>query len=594
MIKGTAGFSLSKKLVSGVSFIIIAQLLACWLIYGKLSDVRMLLESAVTEQSSRNEITRLLDGGITLLTGSLIFQILLAIAVIFYFRRWPLNTLRRIIDIFNRSNHSDGDISASLPVTSQDEFALLAESYNTFSLNLRKTIDKARQYTVSAAIGSANMYKVVADARIRVKSQEEKASLVFQSSSEATTAIEDIAKNTSVISDKNTANLRDANDSAAELRKVADQIGHIHGLLTGFNQTVVQLSQNSDNIRNVVTLVQEFSDQTNLLALNAAIEAARAGENGRGFAVVADEVRSLSHKVSQATGEISKNINEMSELVESTREGTKEIQSYTGKAKGVIQASSSQLDKMVQDFEQTNEQLISISSAIEQVSVTNKESHHHVSEIAQLSKTISMQMESSQTHSENLEMATEKTQELLSSFVVGFGLLEDFIVTGREWRQQANDAIEQLAKSGANIFDTNYQPVPDTNPQKYTVSYMQPFERALQPLADSFIRERKEFIYAIVIDRNGYMPTHHSHVSKPMTGNFEADLANSRHQKIYKNTRSEVRRVANTEPCLLQTYIRDTGEIISELSQPIFVNGKHWGAFLMGFKAEELISEKVS
>jgi len=301
------------------------------------------------------------------------------------------------------------------------------------------------------------------------------------------------------------------------------------------------LSQNSDNIRNILTLVQEFSDQTNLLALNAAIEAARAGDNGRGFAVVADEVRNLSHKVNEATGEISKNISEMSILVDNTKKGTLDIQSYTENTQTVISETSSQFEKMVQDFDTVNEQLINISSAIEELSVTNKESHRSVSDIAELSKDIRKEMDSSEEFSDNLEVSTEQTQELLSRFIIGYGGFENMIITARSWREEVQGALAELSNQGVNLFDTNYQAVANTNPQKYTVSYMQVYEKVIQPIIDRFVKERPDFIYALPLDNNGYVPIHHAHLSKPMTGDVEADTLHSRHQKIY-NYRAEVRR----------------------------------------------------
>ena len=76
-------------------------------------------------------------------------------------------------------------------------------------------------------------------------------------------------------------------------------------------------------------------------------------------------------------------------------------------------------------------------------------------------------------------------------------------------------------------------------------------------------------IYALAIDRNGYLPTHHSQFSKPMTGDCDQDLLNSRHMRIYYSNQTEVRRATSTASMLLQTYMRDTGEVIYDLSMPV-------------------------
>jgi methyl-accepting chemotaxis protein len=136
-----------------------------------------------------------------------------------------------------------------------------------------------------------------------------------------------------------------------------------------------------------------------------------------------------------------------------------------------------------------------------------------------------------------------------------------------------------------DVFDQTYRPVGETVPQKFLTSYTDVFAREFQSLVD---QARKELgsIYALTTDLNGYIPVHHSDVSAPMTGNPEVDIPNSRHQKIYFSVETEKRRSRNTEPFLFQTYMRDTGEILNDLSLPIRIQGRHWGAMVCGFKPE--------
>ncbi len=582
-------FTLTRKIIGNVGFLLLFQLLTFWLAYSHIRDTRTLLQQGATDSGLPEQLATQLDNQMLAMTMITLVSVAVAVGIMLYMRHLFLHPIQGITQILRGITEKDGDISATLPITTQDEIADMARSYNQFAENLRNIIDKTRRRTVSVALGSTRLDKMIHSAHQRVDRQEMNATQVFQSSSEATRAIDEIARHTNAISEQNSANLEEANASSQRLITLTEQVATVGHLLEGFNETVNLLSTNSENIRTILTMVQEFSDQTNLLALNAAIEAARAGENGRGFAVVADEVRNLSHKVNNATGEISKNIAEMSQLVETTKKGTQEIQNYTDNTQTVIGDTATQFRKMVSDFDSVNTQLIEISAAIEELSITNKESHRNVSEIAELSKSIKTDMEDSKKYADELEVATEQTQELLSRFIIGRGGFENMILTAREWVNQIQQALHDLAGRGINLFDTNYQPIPNTNPQKYNLSYVSAYEPVIQPLIDRFIQERPEFIYVVPVDRNGFLPAHHKHLSKPMTGDFETDNLNSRHLKIYNNSRAEKRRAANTEPFLLQTYTRDTGEVLNNLSLPLYIDGKHWGALIMGFTPDRLL-----
>ncbi len=584
-------FTLTRKIIGNVGFLMLLLLLVLWLTYSSHAEVIELLQQYPADSELVRKVTDVQTQNLYIIAAAIGIALLAAVVLIFFMRHLFLRPIKAITGVLQAIKANEGDISGNVPKFTHDEIAEMAAAYNSFAGNLRGVIAKIRRRSVHVALGSTQLSKVIQHAHERVARQESLASLVFQSSSEATQAISDIAQHTAGITSQNGQNLQDAQRSSGELANVVDQIQAVGKLVREFKGTVDQLMDNSTQISQIVRMVEEFSEQTNLLALNAAIEAARAGESGRGFAVVADEVRSLAKKVSEATEQINKNISSMTHLVENTQRGTAEIQTYAGNAESVIVDTASQFTKMVGDFDAVNSQLTNISAAIEELSITNSESHDHVSQITALSREVKEDIDASRGFSDQLEVSTEETQELLSRFIIGYGGFEHIIQTARGWRDEIQTALQRLADDGANLFDTQYQPVAHTNPAKYRVTYGRQFEQIIQPLVDSYIKQRPEFIYAVPIDKNGYLPAHHSHVSQQPRGDFDYDNLHSRHQRIYHNSRAEIRRAENTAPFLLQTFIRDTGEILNDLSLPLQVNGRHWGALILGFTPEQLLAK---
>jgi len=111
-------------------------------------------------------------------------------------------------------------------------------------------------------------------------------------------------------------------------------------------------------------------------------------------------------------------------------------------------------------------------------------------------------------------------------------------------------------------------------------------ENILLPLQESYMID-PQFAYAVLVDVNGYVPVHNKRYNNMPTGDFNKDLAMSRSKRVYND---EIGLKASTfvsGSYLQQIYVRDTGEKMWDITAPIYVKGRHWGAFRVGFSMAE-------
>ncbi len=154
------------------------------------------------------------------------------------------------------------------------------------------------------------------------------------------------------------------------------------------------------------------------------------------------------------------------------------------------------------------------------------------------------------------------------------------------------EAIDNGALTLSDVMDTNYEEIMAFDPPKYHTRYDRYTDKAFLSLQDELLKI-SDLLYAIAFDVNGYLPTHNTIFSKPITGDNKIDLKGNRTKRIFTDAIS-VNCSKNKEPGFVQKYQRDTGEVIWDISSPIFVKGKHWGCFAVGFDLNQIHQNKRS
>lgn len=383
---------------------------------------------------------------------------------------------------------------------------------------------------------------------------------------------------------------RDA--SSAGQVSVQETIGRIHSVREETERSassLLDLQARSEEIQGITQIIDQVAGQTNLLALNAAIEAARAGEHGRGFAVVADEVRQLASKTTDATREIGQKLDTI----------YREINQSAATMGHLVQ----EVESVVWETEQVGQTLENIHGLSQQsesgISQITGAVQSHVAAIGEISSALAdveralavTEQEVALVSNGALQLADTAEQEYVE--IAGFELdtMHDRV------RHIASDAAERIGQvfedaiaSGRltldDLMDRDYRPIENTNPVKYRTRFDEFTDQVLPAIQEPILQSHQFVLYAGAVDSNGYFPTHNKRYSQPLTGNYDRDLANNRTKRIFGD-RTGNRCGSSTAPFLLQTYKRDTGEIMHDMSVPIRVKGRHWGGFRIGYRCED-------
>ena len=159
----------------------------------------------------------------------------------------------------------------------------------------------------------------------------------------------------------------------------------------------------------------------------------------------------------------------------------------------------------------------------------------------------------------------------------------------RSAAQQIAERFENDLRAGTisekALFDRQYQLQPGSEPPRYSTAFDRYADEVLPPIQEPLLQQHEGLVFAIACTPEGYVPTHNQAFSKAPTGDPEHDRLHCRSKRLF-NDRTGRRCGSHEQPLLLQTYMRDTGELMHDLSVPISVRGRHWGGLRLGYRPQ--------
>jgi hypothetical protein len=138
------------------------------------------------------------------------------------------------------------------------------------------------------------------------------------------------------------------------------------------------------------------------------------------------------------------------------------------------------------------------------------------------------------------------------------------------------------------IMDTDYREVQGTYPRKYRTKYDALFDQTIQAFEDEFLKD-VDVVFAVLIDKNGYVPTHNTKYAIPPDKDAQKNLRFSRSKRNFSE-KTEIKEILNYRGSgtILYPYHRDTGELMWNIGSPIRLDGSYWGAFLIGVSLDRI------
>lgn len=359
------------------------------------------------------------------------------------------------------------------------------------------------------------------------------------------------------------------------------------------SQALAQAVGDAHKARASSDAIQSITREIQLLSINAGVEAARSGAAGKGFAVIAAAVKALAEQTREATAASAAQLDLLVKAVDAVARRSQENAQTAQRA----QAGSQTISQQIGEFDSFGRSVVELIGEIEAVSRPTRENAEACTKAGQDLAGLVSGVDAS---TDNLQQAGQRTEALVA---ISEGILgsiaasgvrtaqSELIATAMETAGTIGEMFEAALARGelslADLFDEAYRPIPGSDPVQHMTRFVALTDRLLPPVQEELLTSNGRIVFCAAVDRNGFLPTHNRKYSQAQGSDPVWNNANCRNRRIFDD-RTGLAAARNRKPFLLQSYRRDMGGgqflVMEDLSAPIMVKGRHWGAFRFGLK----------
>lgn len=456
-----------------------------------------------------------------------------------------------------------------------------------FGGDLKRVIGLVRAAAIWMAVKCALLVKSIRATAESAKQQTALSRAVAEHQRHVSVLISGVLNQCGLIARLSTEHLQISQATSSQLTTTSSAMGELRAEIDGVASEIHNLQLQTQDIEEVVRLISDVARQTSLLSVNASIEAARAGDAGRGFSVVASEVKKLAEQVNQSVQSIEGTVGQVLTAMASTNQKMTHMLQGLHEADHAVTQVAGNVAQQVAHFETIQCAAAAISQSVQGVAAAAQESSAIVNQIQLLSQQIDTDSEAAVLEVVLLSDRAESLQSTAVNVAIG-DKLDELIKKATRYHAQALENLKNMQTRGVDIFDLQYQDVPHTTPPKYKTRYDMEFARVMTPFYDQIVADIGILFYCNALDVNGYVPAHNAIYSQAPTGDYDHDLKHSRDKRMMLDAVSQKAVNNRTDRYLLVTYLRDNGDVVSDLSFPIKIDGRHWGAMRFGVDSSRL------